>query len=626
MRKKFVYFALIPGVIVLLVLYFFLDGWIAAGLEYAGTKAVGAKVEIDGLHLTLSPVGMELRRLQVTDPSDGWTNLVETGRIRFALNAGQLLRSKFIVESMEINDAVLGTKRSTDGSVPKPKTAQPAIAMADTNGDGIPDIASPGPKSSPPMFDLAAIRKTLNIDSLVDPNRLASVRRIDSLRRQLDAAGGTWDKGLADLAAAKPKAARIDSTVRSIDVKAIKDLPSATSAFNTLKGASADANALLGTVREQKSALTQQVDGFGASIRGLDDVAKADYENVLRAARLPDLSMKGLAEAVLGRDVVRKAYTYLGYAQFVREKAPAFSSKPAQEPTERMKGQTIHFPEEHAFPKFWVRKMLLSGGTDRSRDTNYFYATGEILDVTNDQHLTGHPIVAHLLLTRGGTTSLDLKATIDRRTEKGVDTYDAHLTGLAVGTLALGSPSLMPARASHAVADASVTVELPGRELEANAAIALRNMAVAFDREPQSTVDKVVHDVLAPLTGFHVTVRAWKKADAAFDIALATDLDDLLASRMKQVVGQELAAVQGEVKAKLDAQVAAKRAELERQYGGKRDEVLAKAKALEDQYGTSLAAVEAKKKEVEGKLGAEQKKQTDDLKKKAGDSVKKLFK
>jgi hypothetical protein len=54
--------------------------------------------------------------------------------------------------------------------------------------------------------------------------------------------------------------------------------------------------------------------------------------------------------------------------------------------------------------------------------------------------------------------------------------------------------------------------------------------------------------------------------------------------------------------------------------------VMAKVRVLEAQYSDKLAAIEAKKKELESRVNAEQKKQTEDAKKKAGDAVKKLFK
>ena len=34
------------------------------------------------------------------------------------MDPGQLLRGKYIIETMEVDDAIVGTKRSTDGSLP----------------------------------------------------------------------------------------------------------------------------------------------------------------------------------------------------------------------------------------------------------------------------------------------------------------------------------------------------------------------------------------------------------------------------------------------------------------------------------------------------------------------------
>ena len=68
MRKNFVLFVLIPLIIVAVVVYFFIDRWVEAGLEYGGESAVGAKVEIDNLSVTLSPVGIRFSRLQVSNP------------------------------------------------------------------------------------------------------------------------------------------------------------------------------------------------------------------------------------------------------------------------------------------------------------------------------------------------------------------------------------------------------------------------------------------------------------------------------------------------------------------------------------------------------------------------------
>ncbi|HLF20295.1 MAG TPA: hypothetical protein VI704_05860, partial [Bacteroidota bacterium] len=200
MRKKFILFILIPFFILSLVVYLFTDRWVESGLEYGGEKMVGAKVEIDDLILTLSPVGIEFSRLQIANPQDGWKNIFETGKVKFALDLGQLLRSKFIIETMEVNDLILGTKRSTDGALPKKQEeakkteAAPATATTDTSGPPAVFSEQAGPvlqakeEQKTPMFDLDRVRKEIKIDSLLSVQNLRTVQYYDSVKVEVQRA------------------------------------------------------------------------------------------------------------------------------------------------------------------------------------------------------------------------------------------------------------------------------------------------------------------------------------------------------------------------------------------------------------------------------------------------------
>ncbi len=624
MRKNFVLFVFIPLLIILLIVYLFIDRWIESGLEYAGEKAVGARVEIDGLSLTLSPIGIRFQRLQVANPDDPWKNLFETGKVQFALNFGQLLRGKYIIETMEVNDLILGTKRTTDGSLPKAVVPTPPPAgTASLTAAAAPALKQDDKKA--PVFDIASIRKTLNIDSLVNPNNLAAYRQIDTLKRQIQDASAQWDKTAAEFEASKDRLTQLESSVRSIDVNAIKDVQSATNALNTVKSAADGINGISKTFQQQKDALTRNVNQFSGSIGQIDDLARQDYQNVLRMARLPDVSMKGLAGLLLGPDILNKAYTYLGYVQMAQEKVPSVSSKPAEQSPRRMEGQVIHFPAERAYPKFWIRKILLSGGTDQKQDPQYFYAKGQILNITNDQHITRVPLTASILATKGGTTTLTLDASFDRRADVPVDDYKAKLTGLAVTDMPVGSAGFLPSKITNATADASITVHTPGNQFDSNTRIDFRGLRIVFDAAPKNNVERIAHDVLAAISGFFVNLRMWKDADK-FDVAFSTDLDDQLASRTKKVLGDELAKLQNEIRARVDGAIAAKRREVMALYDQKRTEVMGKVKSYETMVNEKVAMVEKKKKELEDKVNAEKKKQEDALKKKAGDALKGLFK
>jgi uncharacterized protein (TIGR03545 family) len=637
MRKKFVFCIVIPAIIFLVIVYLFIDSWITSGLEYAGEKAIGAKVEIDHLHVTINPIGIEFARLQVTNPDSGWKNLFETGNVKFALNFGQLLRGKYIIETMEVNNLILGTKRTTDGSIPKQKeeNAPSQQITFDSTGKPVPILPpltkqaksalDPQDSKTSASFDIDKIKRDLNIDSLLNPNNLTMYRRVDTLKKQINDASVQWQTSLDEIDKSKSKLADIEFKTKLIDIGKINNIQSANEALTNAKSILNTANEVKESFNIRKAVLTDGVDKFSGSIKDLDNLAAQDFHNIVSMAHLPDVSMKGIAEMVLGKDLLRKAYTYLGYVEMARTKIQNSSDKPPLETPKRLKGQNIHFPVERAYPKFWVKKILISGGTDQTNDPQYFYVKGQALNISSDQRVTGMPLTVGLMATKGGTTSLSLDASFDRRKEPAVDNYKAVLTGLKVNEMSFGQSDFMPSKVTNAIADASISVIVPGNHFDSNTNIAFNNLSLSFDRDPNSLVERIVHDVLASMKGFHVNLRMWRN-ESKFDVAFTTDFDDQLASRTKQVIGDEVARIQNDLRNKLNAKISEKRQEVEKLFADKKDMVTNRLKVYESQMNDKLAMAEAKKKEIENRIDQEKKKQTDDLTKKGKDALKGLFK
>jgi uncharacterized protein (TIGR03545 family) len=619
MRKKFILYALIPAVIVCIVVYLFIDSWIEWSLEYAGEKAVGAKVDIDNLHVSLNPIGIEFARLQVADPGDGWTNVFETGKVKFALNFGQLLRGKYIIETMEVNNLILGTRRTTDGSISK------SSEMNTQRTDQAKSALDPQDSKKTVSFDIDKIKRELKIDSLLSPNNLATYRRIDTLKKQINDASFQWQTTLDEIEKSKARLADIESKTKLINIGNIKDIQSANDALNNTKSILTSAQEVKASFNDRKTVLTEGVNKFNGSIKDLDALVAQDFRNVVNMARLPDVSMKGIAEMVLGKELLRKSYEYLGYVEFAKAKIQNSSDKPPMETPKRLKGQNIHFAVEHSYPKFWIKKILISGGTDKTQDPKYFYAKGEVLNISDNQRITGVPLTVDLMASKGGTTTLSLDASFDRRREPGVDTYKAQLTGLEVNKMSFGRSDFLPSKISNAVADASIHVVVPGNHFDSNAKIVFKNMDLSFDRDPSGMVERIVRDVLVSVKGFSVDLRMWRNEDK-FDVAFATDLDDQLASRTKQVIGDEVSKIQNDLRNKLNAKIAEKRQEVEKLFAEKKEMVTSRLKDYESQLNDKLTMVESKKKEIEDRIDQEKKKQTDDLSKKAKDALKGLFK
>ncbi len=80
-----------------------IDWVIENSIEFAGTQAVGAKVELDSAELSLSDGTLTLNRLQVTNPDQPMQNLFEAGRIHSQVDLLALLRRQFISDDARID-------------------------------------------------------------------------------------------------------------------------------------------------------------------------------------------------------------------------------------------------------------------------------------------------------------------------------------------------------------------------------------------------------------------------------------------------------------------------------------------------------------------------------------------
>ena len=623
MRNRFVYIVLVPFLLLAIVVTLFIDGWVESGLEYAGERATNARVEIDGLELSLFPIGLGWERLQVADPGDTWKNLFETGSVRFSMNAGQLLRAKFIIDSIRVDGFVLGAQRSTDGSLGAPPTT-----VGESSESQPPSFseqareATGSQTASTPVFDLGRIRRELNLDSLTNPSNLETYRRIDSLGRQLAAVEQEWQSTLQEVESTKDRVSTIEARVRSLDVGAINSIESAQKAYNDASEAYEGTRDVVGGLEQRKAALTQQVNGFATNMRSIDDAAKRDFDRVVSAAKLPDVSMRGLAELVLGREILDKAYVYLGYVDLVRETIPKYTPKPDPNQPRRSEGVVVHFPQESSYPKFWIREIRLSGGSDTTKHPDLFYAVGTIQNISNDQRVTQKPITIDLTARQGKGARAEVQASFDRREDLPVDRYVVDVSGLVVGDMPLGSSTFLPSKITNAVAHARVSVDVPGSDLESSARVNFSTVQIAFEREPSGAVERLTKDVLAGVRSFFVGIRFWKMNTGALDVAFETDLDAQLSGRARAVIGAEVSRLRNEIRQKVDAQISKKRRELETLYAAKRSEVQSKLSAYEREIREKVTFVEKKKKELEDRIEQEKKKAEDALKKKAGDALK----
>ena len=613
MRKKFVYFVLIPAVVLCLVVYFFIDTWVRLGLEAGGEAAVGAKVEIEGLHVSLSPLGMRWTRLQVADPHDGWRNLFETQNVRFAMDFGQLLRNKYIIRSMEVDELILGTKRTTDGSIPKKAATGSA---ASTGGSSFTAQAEGAlektvEKSPSSTFALGALH--LNADSLVKLLDIRTLKHLDSLKSQTLAASQQWNSTLAEFEGSKKKLADLETGIKSINTSQLNTLPAITGAITTVENSVKGINEISSAFNARRASIQTDVQSLTASAGLVAGIAGDDFARLKGMAKLPNLSTTGVARLLVGDETVKKATTCLSYIDWARAHIKnSSSSKPDFTVPPRMKGQEIAFPLERAYPKFLIEKVRISGGTDSATAGSFIHAKGEIDNITNDQSVTRVPITASLEGAEGGGRTFRLKALFDRTKEVPNDEYEASLGGVPLSEFNLGKEDFLSAKMLDARMASSLRVTVPGSAFDASARTTLSGFRLAFAAEPKSILEKIIRDVLADINAFEISFRLWNTG-GNFDLALSTDLDTKIAERATAVLGAEFAKAQNELKSKLDAVIETKRAEVMKLVGDRTADVQKQLGAYQSLLNDKLALADAKKKELTDRLDKEKNGKVNDV-------------
>ena len=617
MRKKFVYYVLVPFVAVLIVLYLFIDRWVEAGLEAAGEAAVGAKVEIDNLRLSLSPIAIQWEKLQVANPNDTWKNMFETGRVRFALNFGQLLRNKYIIETMEVNDLLIGTKRTTDGALPKSKQEE-APQSSSSSFTSQAGAALEKTVSQTPVFNVDNIRKGFNVDSLVKTLDVRTLKHIDSLKQQVLAASQQWQSSLSDFESSKARLQDIEKNVKAINPGELKGVDKITAAISTVDNSIKSINEIKQSFDNRKASITADIQKVSGSVGTIDDVVKQDFDKLMSMAHLPNLNTSGIAQLLVGQEMYEKALSYLYWVDFARAHIKKSSATPEEENPPRMKGQNIHFPVERSYPKFWIRKVLISGGKGEAAGGDFIRAKGEVHDITNDQTITGVPLTVNLEGVEGGGRAFTLSALIDRRKDIPYDEYRASLGGVPLAEFQLGKSDFLPAKVTNAKMSSSVIMIVPGNGFDARTRLDFQNVKLQFEAEARNTVERLVREVLQGISGFDVNLRLWNTG-GNFDVALSTDLADQISAKLKNVLGAEFTKLQDDLRSKLNGIISGKRQEFEKLYAGKKADIEHQLDGYQTLVNDKLALVDGKKKELTDRLDKE-------TKGKAGDLLKKLIK
>lgn len=524
-------------------------------MKEAATKFLGTQVDIGRLDIDLRHTTLELHGVSIADPFDPTRNLVEAGGIHAELEARPLLEKKIVVRTLVLRDVHTNTARRI--------RARPAPR----NGFAAQTLASLEKWSKQLERPVASFTPIDTIRSVVlDPSQLASVReavqlaaRTDSMVRTFSAAyrpGGylalspVYDSARAvasRLADADPRKLGIDGTR-----KAAADVRRTLAQIDSAKGR-------VETLARETRAGAQSL---GDGLKTLDSARRADYAFARSLLKMPSIDAPDLGGALFGDVSIDRFKKIMYWAEVAQHYVPP-GLLPREQPGPkrlRMAGSTIAYPKAREYPDFLLRRGVVDLDVSGRTAASGTYAA-VVTNLTTMPALVRQPTRFSLTRHTGvtGVASVDANGVLDHVGGRVRDSLGVVAGGVALPSFAL--PGL-PMRAELGQGDSRIDVLRVGNLVAGR--LVLHAPAVVWRRDTlyarrdsvgghrlPSAIESLALHVIEGINDLEIVANLTGDV-ARPQLAVRSNLDRLLADRLRTVAGEQVALAEKKVREQVD--------------------------------------------------------------------------
>jgi uncharacterized protein (TIGR03545 family) len=516
----------------------FIDRLVERNVEKTGTAVVGAEVELDKADVSLSPLGLTLLGLKVTNPNAPMTNAVEAGRIAFHMDGPNALRRKVIIEEMSVEDVRLNTPRKTSGAVAATEGKTPLQQLVEL-----------------PSFVIPNVKEAFEKEK-------ADLRSLQLLTGAAAEAASTrtrWEAKLQELKAA----ADVEKYQKQFDELKAK---SGKASIGNLLGGAKGVAALQKQVRADIQTVAEAKKTFTADLAALKKVAvetpAAVKDDVRRVADKYSLTPSGLAnisrllfgERIAGsvRSALRWNERLSPLIERVKEKV---KGQEVVKPL-RAKGRDVRFREDRPLPDFLARLAKVSVSLPQGM------FAGRIENLTSEQDVLGQPLkFAFSGENLKGLRSAALEGMFDRVDPAArKDVVSLRLRGYEARDLKLVDSASLPVSLKEGLADLDVSATLEKGGLTARITAGLRSARLAVGKGEERTglagrVDAAIRNALTGVTSLSLTAEI-SGTPENFDIRIRSDIDDVLKSAVGALVRDQMAGFEEDLRKAIGGEAA----------------------------------------------------------------------
>lgn len=556
--------ALVPSLIFLALIYsyffFFFDGHLRRGIEFAATRIHGAEVDVGSVHTSFWRASFRMQNLEVTDKEHPEQNIVQVGDIRFAALWDALLRGKVAIDEASVLDIRALTKRKKPGYVlPPPPPAAPGSGVLAQVQDQV-------LQQTRQQFNQNFLGDIADVVAGADPKTqlqeiqgsLKAEARAKELEKELETKKAEWQKRIAEL----PKSKDIDELQGKIKALNLNTKNPMELAQNLKKAKEilGEAQAKVKQVEDSQSKLTGDIKTYSNAAADLEKLAAQDVADLQKRLKIPSIDPKEFSQQLFMAQLEKRIVNLRKYIAIARKYMPPKKTKEqmaaekkaqAEELTPRARGEgrTYHFPITKGYPLFWMKKAAVSSEITQSEWAGK--VSGEILDLTSSPSDLGRPTKINLAgdFPKQNIHGFHFNAVIDHTGENAKESVKASVAAFPVANQMFSDTPSVRLGLKSAVAAAQMGATLADETLSINLGSRFEKAEFDFDaKSPQ--VKEILGAVLKgiPVVTMDAAVTgSWDR----FTIGINSNLGSELSGGFQK----QLQAKLGEAKAKLNGMV-----------------------------------------------------------------------
>ncbi len=489
--------------------YLFAPRIIHISVEKTGTAVWGAKVELEGVEISYSPLALRLKGLTVASRTKEFENMMEVESMNFSLLVAPLLERKINIEEVSGRGLAFGSERETSGFIPR-RREEEKEDRAQVWRQQLSEWLSQVKKRAEERIDIPEI----NIE------QLSSFEKVRQTRQKLEDVKGQADS-IKEMDA-QPLASRLENDleeVKKITIKSEKDVADAHDKINNLKATIKDSEKFINDLNSAASDFQSGVSSIVADAGEIDEARRRDFRRVMDMMQLPSIEVSDIAETVFGPIVVDKFMTFMGYLETARKYIPPRKEKKKASKPPRFKGEDITFYREQMYSPFLIELALVSG------------AGGEYIkceDLSSAPWIHGRPAVG-----AAAASNFEINATFDRTQDIPRDLVVFEYRDFAV---------------DQAVGSLNLRAEFTGNEIDSRIVWAGRGLL------PRDWLDYIRLD--DPVIEIQARIRG-RKSNPAFSIS--SNLDRILSERLKAELDRQIQEAQRQVQKVIDDEIIPRR-------------------------------------------------------------------